>query len=476
LKKTLGKGFGFRSGIIAVAVGFGSLVAPIGSSATDVASKSLNRGAAVRKKKPFPKPTKVTTSPNTKVTSAPTAKATTESTKGSNSSTTSASVSKKQRVLTSFEEFELALYRNLNATAGETKNFVLSPYSVTEAFSMIRAGASGATAKQLDTALAGLSTINASTRQRLREEILKELVRESGTYVHIANSLWTLPAYQLRSEFDKIVRNSYAAKVAGLEFATNPKGSADTINAWVSEITEKQIPSLVSAEQFNESTRAVIVNAILFHGKWIRKFDKTQTTPEKFTVNGAAVNVPTMHSKATVYVQKDAIVVDLPYTGLYKMRIAVPTKSNVANLDQATDELFKDPLTEPSGLDCPNVSVSVPSWKSTSNHELVAPMKKLGVTDLFDVSASNLSGVSPAAEKEGLFVSGAIQQATITVDEEGTVAAAGTAIFAEAASAPIIPPNCPPVAKVDRPFVYVIQNTTTGQILFAGRIMNPLEK
>jgi serpin B len=370
------------------------------------------------------------------------------------------------------DAFELALYRKLVATVGETENFVASPYSITEALAMLRGGARGPTAQRLDAVTSGGVAVDHQKRKQLRELLLNESPNATGTYVHIANSLWTKPGYPLTPEFSELVQNTYRAKVAPANFETDPVGSAKQINDWISEVTEKQITSAVDPIALVPETRAVLVNAVLFHGKWLTKFIKGQTTTSSFGVDAKRVETATMHGRSMARIDAGQTDASLFYTGPYRMRIIMPKTSTKAALDVASAALYSGPWQPNPKADCKDVPTSLPKWTVATSLDLNESLIALGISNLFETRA-DLTGISPNAALEGLFISKAFQKATITVDEEGTTAAAATVAVAIPASGSPVVANCPKEVTFNQPFVYAIQHYQTGQVLFIGRVMDP---
>lgn len=384
-------------------------------------------------------------------------------------STTTLAVAAK---LSPTDAFELALYRKLVATVGENENFVASPYSITEALAMLRGGARGSTAQQLDAVTSGGVAVDHQKRKQLRELLLNESPNATGTYVHIANSLWTKPGYPLTPEFSGLVQSTYKAKVAPANFETDPVGSAKQINDWISEVTEKQITSAVEPVALVPETRAVLVNAVLFHGKWLTQFIKGQTTNSSFGVEAKRVETATMHGRSMARIDAGQTDASLFYTGPYRMRIIMPKVSTMATLDAASAALYSGPWQPNPKSDCKDVPTSLPKWNVATSLDLNESIIALGVSDLFAKKA-DLTGISPNAALEGLFISKALQKATIAVDEEGTIAAAATIAIAIPASGSPPVANCPKEVTFNRPFAYAIQHYQTGQVLFIGRVMDP---
>ena len=258
-------------------------------------------------------------------------------TKQNNLGQTSSTLALSAKALSASDRFSLRLYRTLAKGSAPTDNVILSPYSIAEALSMVRGGAAGNTAKELDSALNGGAAVDPTSRKNRRQDLLREQVADSGTYVRIGNSLWIQNGYPLAPAFEEQAKGAYAAKVEALNLTTDGEGSAKKINSWISETTEKQIEQLVDAKDLNALSRAVLVNAVLFHGKWLRPFDKTKTASEPFTVSGQPVDVPTMQGVGDVTPGKIASTVSIPYTGEYRMRISVPADGTAPSVDSAMD-------------------------------------------------------------------------------------------------------------------------------------------
>jgi serpin B len=370
------------------------------------------------------------------------------------------------------DAFELELYRKLVATVADNENFVASPYSITEALAMLRGGARGSTAQQIDAVTSGGVPVDPQQRKQLREQLLNESPYSTGTYVHIANSLWTKPGFPLVPEFSALVESAYKAKLATTDFAADPNGSAKQINDWIREVTEKQITSAIGPDDIAAETRAILVNAVLFHGKWVTPFEKGLTKNAAFSVGGKQKQTATMNGKSTVTKNPNQTDATLFYTGPYRMHIIMPKTSTKAALDAATAALYTGPPKQDAPPNCRDVPTSLPRWDIETSLDLNAQLIALGITDLFDQRA-NLTGISPNAATEGLFVYKTVQKATIKVDEEGTIAAAATIASAFPISGELPVRNCPKAVKFNRPFVYAIQHYQTGQVLFVGRVMDP---
>ncbi len=366
--------------------------------------------------------------------------------------------------------FSFRLYDEL-VQSNPNANLIVSPYSISEAIAMTRLGARGTTARQIDVALTGKDQpIDNNARLALREQLTGSNTAQFGTEVKIANSLWLAKRYPINDAFRNDAEKYFGATSTGVNFA-DTAATAKQINDWISTATNKEIENLVGPQTLNATTRAFIVNALYFHSGWAAPFAKSQTAAAPFTANGKRIQVPTMTRQLSVKVTPVGTEVDLYYLGPFIMRLLLPKKSGAAALRSGALELAANNSTR---ITCSDVSVSIPKWESTSTIEDLKPaLEALGIADLFDTAKSDLGGITAA---EQLSVDTVAHQATITVDEEGTTAAAVTAIAASPVSAP--PPNdkkCPSSVAVNRSFTYVIQHIGANEVLFAGQIVDPTQ-
>ena len=210
----------------------------------------------------------------------------------------------------------------------------------------------------------------------------------------------------------------------------------------------------------------VLVNALYLKAQWLFPFDVTATTTDTFThLDGSSVSVPFMrngHVEASAVVGDGYSAVDLPYAGGdLSMLVIAPDPAHFAAIEAS---LGSDFIANVDGsLQYSAVDLTLPRFESSTVFDLGQAMQDdLGVTGLFGVA--DLNGIGP-----GIVVSGAVHAAKIKVDENGTEAAAATAISV-AGAAPAQPEL---TIRVDHPFLYVIRDESTGAVLFVGRVMNP---
>jgi serpin B len=300
------------------------------------------------------------------------------------------------------------------------------------------------------------------------EKKLNEAGEEGRYQLSVANALWGQAGYNFLAEFLELTERSYGAGLREVDFVTQAEKVRLIINAWVEEKTQEKIKDLIKPGVLDRLTRLVLTNAIYFKGDWANQFDKKQTRDEPFNLNRhKQVKVPMMHIKDKFkYWADDRLqVLQLPYEGEeLSMVILLPVKADgLAEMEKTlTSENLEKWL---KGLRKQEVMVSLPKFKMTTDFELSEYLKKMGMPDAFsgDADFSGMTG------DRSLFISNVIHKAFVTVDEEGTEAAAATAVTMRTTSVPA-PPK---LFRADHPFIFIIKDNRSESILFLGRVMNP---
>ncbi|MEH2152714.1 serpin family protein [Nostoc sp.] len=366
--------------------------------------------------------------------------------------------------------FALDLYERLKPTE---KNLFFSPYSISLALAMAYAGARKDTERQIAQVLHFTSQQQLHQTFACLEMELKAVQDWSGILLRTANSLWPQTGYPLLKEFLNLVNNSYGVVVTAVDYQKDPEAAENIINAWVAEKTEDKIQNLISANSLNELTRLVLVNAIYFQGDWKNKFDNTLTETAPFWITSAKkIQVPMMEQQETLGYKEteDLQVLQLPYVGDdLSMLVLLPKQIN--GLRELEDNLTLENLANwVEGLQEREVRVFLPRFKVSSQFQLNETLIAMGMRDGFDQNKANFSGMD--GRENGLCIGAVVHQAFVDVNEEGTEAAAATAMgmLDLCCSEQPLPV---PVFKVDRPFIFLIREKITESILFLGKIVNP---
>lgn len=385
----------------------------------------------------------------------------------------------------------LDLYRKLATGEG---NLCLSPYSIESALAMTLAGADGETRTEMARALHLSATdegVNSSFSALQKSlEAMAVSTAQNGTEskrfggssepitLTIANRLFAQKDYDFREKFLAIVKTNFGAPMELLDFAHDAPAATKHINDWVAEQTRQRIRDLIPPNALDETTRMVLTNALYLKAPWADPFEKEATEPQPFQLkDGQPIEVPMMHqhSHAFGYAKKsDYTAVSLPYSG-GDLRFVVLLPDATNGLSKLEAKLTSEMLAECTKLSTADINLSFPKFKmEPPTTALKAELEALGMKSAFDdpAGSANFDRLARRRPNEYLYLSKVFHKTFIAVDEKGTEAAAATAaVVMQATSA--MQPSEPIEVKVDRPFLYAIQQSSTGVCLFLGRVTDP---
>ena len=364
--------------------------------------------------------------------------------------------------------FALDLYSRLKDEDG---NLFFSPYSISVALAMTYAGARENTAQQMS------QTLRFSLDpQRLHpafgklEERLEALQEEGNVQLEIANSLWPHKSYPILEEHIGLVKKYYGVKITPLDYAANIEAARSIINEWVEEKTKDKIKDMIGPGVLDALTRLVLVNAIYFKGNWADQFEEELTKDAPFhPLSGESIEVPMMKQQETFgYAEhEDLQILQMPYAG-DEMSMLVLLPKNMDGLANLQSVLSKENLEKwIKSIRKKEVLVFLPKFKVTSQFRLDEALASMGMTDAFSPEKADLSGID--GEPHRLYIGAVIHKAFVDVNEEGTEAAASTAVGFTLASMP----EPVPTFRADHPFIFMIRDNNTGSILFMGRMVDP---
>ena len=363
--------------------------------------------------------------------------------------------------------FALDLYHQLR---NEDGNIFLSPYSISVALAMTYAGARRETESQMARVLHFEQTDESlhAAFANLQAK-LAEAESQGGIQLKVANSLWPQAGYAFLSDFISLIQTHYGVTITPVDYG-DTETARKTVNEWVEGKTEKKITNLIPLGVFNALTRLTLVNAIYFKGNWADKFDPKLTKRGDFWSPQGKANAAMM-SRTDEYNYADTgslQILELPYAGnALSMLILLPKeKDGLADLEgQLTPAFFEEATAK---LFQQQVVVFVPKFKVEAAFKLNETLIKMGMSDAFDANKANFAGMD--GDEKGLFISAALHKAFIDVNEEGSEAAAASAIVMQLRSAPS---QRPPVFRADHPFLFLIRENQAGSILFLGRVVKP---
>lgn len=359
-------------------------------------------------------------------------------------------------------EFAFDLFKNTIEDSGETNVFV-SPLSVSIALGMAWNGAAGDTKTEMETALkmSGLSVADINDYYKVMQSTLPAI--DPTTKLNIANSIWYRSGFEVKPAFLKLNTDYFNAEVRELDFAQ--AWAKDTINNWCSRKTNHLIPEML--DEVAPDAVMYLINAVYFKGVWQKQFDKKNTLEANFTTEAnEQVKVNMMFQKDTfLYTQdENAQYLDMPYGNkAFSMTVILPKEGKTTGdvLNFLTVNQWSNVL---QSLVSQEVEVYFPRFKTKNKFVLNEALKRMGMKLAF-TGAADFSNIANA----GLFISRVLHDTYVEVTEEGTEAAAVTVIEFKN-SMPMIP-----VFRVNKPFLYVIREKSTGVILFIGK-MGSVEK
>lgn len=366
------------------------------------------------------------------------------------------------------------LFRTLAKQPG---NIVLSPYSIGTAMAMVLAGARGETQTEMRLVLrhslsAGeIDAANARALGLLTSSDAKsaDAKPEIAATLRIANALMLVNAgATVAPSFEETIRTQYGSELF-------KDATLDTVNAWIKAKTEGKIEKIL--ERLNPQDSHVLLNAVYFKAPWAHAFPSSATRDRPFTLtNGEDIHVPTMTQQGEFAIAKGDgyAVIRLPYAmnGL-SMTIVRPDAADgldtlIAGIDGAKAEAI---LKSVRDVQKRMVALSMPRFKFEFKAELIEPFKSFGMTKVFDPAQSDLSGLTgkPRTEAQST-IDQIAHRAVIEVAEEGTEAAAATAVVVTTRA---MRPDEVERFQIDRPFLFMISDDKTGAILFQGRVSDP---
>jgi serpin B len=364
--------------------------------------------------------------------------------------------------------FAIDLYGQLRTQSG---NLFFSPDSISTALAMTYAGARGDTAAEMAKTLH--FTLPPQRLHPAMGGLLGDLnAPHDGYKLRMANALWAQQGYTFLDDFLKLTNSDYGAGFKQVDFKDATEAARLTINQWVEQQTDDKIKDLLQPGVLSSSTRLVLTNAIYFKGDWQTQFDKAQTRDEDFHLSAAQnVKAPMMHREGGFnYFDGGTFqILEIPYKSA-ELSMIVLLPNDVGGMFALEQSLTAPNTRQWLGQlrPVPKVIMTLPKFKMTQQFDLQDTLGAMGMTLAFDAHA-DFSGMTGNRE---FSISAAIHKAYIDVNEEGTEAAAATAVVMRLMMARMQQP-APPVFRADHPFIFLIRDNRSGGILFMGRVTDP---
>ncbi len=356
--------------------------------------------------------------------------------------------------------FAFGLFQDIVSNDGSDIVF-LSPLSASLALSMTANGASETTRQEMlsvlgfDCSIKEVNEYNRSVMDLFASE-------PDGVELNAANSIWVSDAFPLKGRFCRTVRKNYDAMVTNLDFSD--PASPSVINRWCADNTAGRIDKMIEA--IDPATQLYLLNALYFKGLWTTPFDTALTREDIFHGDSNDSQVKFMYNKAyfPYYIGPEGSMVELPYGDDRNFVMDVIIPPDGLSADEFVIGLDSESLSRlSSGLQTDEIRLMLPSFKAEYDVSLNAALQRLGMKEAF-TSSADFSDMS----KEPLMISEVRQKTFIEVNEEGSEAAAITSVSMMRAS---LGPE-PVRFTVDRPFVFLIRERTSGTVLFMGLVRN----
>ncbi|KAL3865724.1 hypothetical protein ACJMK2_043084 [Sinanodonta woodiana] len=369
--------------------------------------------------------------------------------------------------------FSLNLYKLF--MEGE-ENIFLSPYSVCAALLLAHLGTKGDSEAQIRKAL-GLDQMEVELVHKEFQKMRKVLNAKTSesTTLAIANRIFAKLGLSIRKDYTEKSLLHHGSEMECLDFAGESEKSRQRINTWVEEQTRKKIKDLLPAGSINALTLVVLVNAVYFKGDWDTKFDPKRTEKIDFHISKTeTVKVDMMQAKKKCrFFKNDELkysALMLPYKdGNLSMVIVLPHEQNgLKNVEKAFTAHVLSSLCEDLAHGArPEVIIALPKFKMEITYELTKTLPKLGISDILQSTKADFGAMLDG--HPDAFISDVIHKTFIDVNEEGTEAAAATAMMMRCMAMPMPPEKF----IADHPFLFLIRDNDTGVILFIGRYAKP---
>uniref|UniRef100_L7LQN0 Putative tick salivary serpin n=1 Tax=Rhipicephalus pulchellus TaxID=72859 RepID=L7LQN0_RHIPC len=365
--------------------------------------------------------------------------------------------------------FSVDLYKQLTRKSDHSSgNIFYSPFSISAALSMALAGARNTTAKQLADVL---HVDSEEVHKHFSDFISKLPGYAPDVKLHVANRMYSEKTFPVLDSYLSILRDCYGSTIESVDFRNNFENVRRQVNAWVEQATQSKIRDLIQPGSVDSLTTLILVNAIYFKGLWKSQFNKNHTRPSDFHLDSNSKTlVDMMYQKSDFGMAHnmalEATALEIPYRG-GKTSMVVLLPDKIDGLSALEETLSAEKLTQVF-MDLQhytNVKLYLPRFKFEHMIYLKQTLAAMGIEELFSLASADLRGISADGN---LFATEVVHKAFVEVNEEGTEAAAATAVvmgFGCSASRVIERKFI-----VDHPFMFLIRSRYPDVILFMGSV------
>ncbi|MCG6186056.1 serpin family protein [Maribellus maritimus] len=375
---------------------------------------------------------------------------------------------KSAQIIEADNTFGFELFQHVYTSETEYENIMISPLSVSLALAMTYNGAKGETKTAMEETLKlhGLTPEEINTSYQTLLAALKSL--DSKVLLEIANAIYYRNNFPVEQDFINTNENYYDAEVSALDFTAT--GVVDIINNWVADKTKNKIKSIV--DEIKENQIMFLLNAIYFKGIWESEFDKKNTEKKDFYLeDGTTIQTDFMQQTNSVFYTSNELfeAIQLPYgQGNFNMYVFLPqtdkTLQDLAeNMNKGNWDLWRESFTET------NADIEFPKFKYEYEIKLNDVLSEMGMEIAFSPDYADFKGINSGG---GLYIDFVKHKSFIEVNEEGTEAAAVTAVAIAYRTTGTGNSTIPFYAN--KPFLFAITEKSTGAVLFMGTVKNPV--
>ena len=387
--------------------------------------------------------------------------------------TSTIQLTSEQRAFVDYNtDFSFRLFRTISGMPAGQKSSIVSPISVTYVLGMLNDGAAGQTASEI-TSVLGFGEGNAKAVNEFCKTMIDEAPKtDPSVTLEIANTIISNEKrdVQLEEQYSQDMSQYYSAQLSSFDFSKSAE-AVGKINAWCKDKTHGMIPEILKESELSPDALLVLMNAIYFKATWTEKFDSKDTRNETFTTaSGQQQQLLMMHRKARIMsAQNDVYTsIELPYGSGTRWSMTVMLPNDGKTIDDIIQSLNSDTWRQVQRSSRTVIAdIKIPRFTTKFETDLVEPLKAMGAPSMFDGSVAEFPNISTNYKHE-LYVALMKQKAAIEVDEEGTKASAVTIAEVKDESAGPSPEPKKIDFHCDRPFVYVIQEYSSGVVFFVG--------
>ena len=380
--------------------------------------------------------------------------------------------SSDEKFLIGANEFSVELFKKaVEKDLADGGNTLISAESVLFALGMTANGAKGETLKQMQNVLC--KDVDTETFNKNMNRLMTNAQNSSDFKFNIANSVWVRNdgKMTLTEQFAKTCKELYNAEMYQAPF---DQETARQMNAWVSDKTNKMIPTII--DRLDASTASVLLNCIAFEADWENKFDPNDVRENaEFTKpDGSKTNCSMMHSEENLYISDENSqgFIKKYKGGKYAFMAILPNEG--VSLAEYVKTLSAEKFAKLYAGKSSDYKVfaAIPKFTYDYSCALNDTLKNMGITNAFDDGSADFSAMT---ESQKLYISDVLHKTHIQLDEQGTKAAAATAVKMDVSGVMPIDENTK-IVELDRAFAYAIVDTETGLPVFMGTVCDPSAK